>query len=220
MSERGGAAPIAVIFDLDGVIVDSEPYSMGALVDVLREHGIEPTPDELRNSYGRTITEDLSDYFARYRVTADLTTVVARKRARYYELAAGRLKPFPGVLPLLDRVRGRGYRLALASSGDADKVAFSMRALGLDGRFDAVVTGDEIVQSKPHPEIYLMAARRLGVDPPACVAIEDAPNGVLAAKRAGMRCVAVTTSVSPERLGRADLVVGSLADDLSAVLPL
>jgi HAD superfamily hydrolase (TIGR01509 family) len=210
----------AVIFDLDGVIVDSEPYSMQALVDVLREHGIEPTPAELGNSYGRKITEDLAEYFARHRVTADLAAAIARKRARYYELAAGRLAPFPGVLGLLGRVRARGYRLALASSGDPDKVAFSMAALGLDGRFDAVVTGDEIVHSKPHPDIYLMAARRLGVDPRRCVAIEDAPSGVLAAKRAGMRCVAVTTSVSRAQLEGADLVVGSLADDLSAVLSL
>jgi len=212
--------PAAVIFDLDGVIVDSEPYSMGALVDVLREHGVEPTPDELRNSYGRKITEDLAEYFARHRVTADLMTVVARKRARYYELAAGRLRPFPGVLPLLDAVRARGYRVGLASSGDPDKVAFSMDALGLDGRFDAVVTGDDIARSKPDPDIYLMAARRLDAEPRRCVAVEDAPNGVLAARRAGMRCIAVTTSVSRAALAGADLVVDSLADDLSAVLPL
>ena len=209
-----------MIFDLDGVIVDSEPHSMQALVDVLREHGVEPTPAELRQSYGRKITEDLADYFARHGVAADLAAAVARKRARYYELAAGKLVPFPGVLPLLARLRARGYPLALASSGDRGKVAFSLQALALEAAFDAVVDGDAIGTSKPHPEIYLTAARRLAVDARRCLAIEDAPSGVRAAKRAGMRCLAVTNSVSRDALGEADLVVASLADDLSPVLPL
>jgi len=78
--------------------------------------------------------------------------------------------------------------------------------------------GDEIARGKPDPEIYLLAARRLAVDPRDCVAIEDAPNGVQAAKHAGMRCIAVTNSVARERLEGADLIVTSLADDLSAVL--
>ena len=209
-----------MIFDLDGVIVDSEPHSMRALVDVLREHGVEPTPEELRQSYGRKITEDLADYFARHGVAADLAAVVARKRARYYELAAGKLGPFPGVPSLLARLRAGGYPLALASSGDRDKVAFSLRTLDLEAAFDAIVDGDAIDRAKPHPEIYLTAARRLAVDARHCLAIEDAPNGVRAAKRAGMRCLAVTNSVSREALGEADLIVASLADDLSPVLPL
>ena len=209
----------AVIFDMDGVIVDSEPYSMQALVDELRRHGIDPTEEDLRRSYGRTITEDFVDYFSRHGVTADVETAVARERVRYYELAAGNLKPFPGVMALIDHLRAQGLRLALASSGDRDKVAFSSRALGLDGVFETVVTGDEIVHGKPHPEIYVMAARGLGVEPGECLAIEDAPNGVRAAKRAGMRCIAVTNSVLREDLQGADLIVASLADDLSAVLP-
>jgi HAD superfamily hydrolase (TIGR01509 family) len=210
----------AVIFDMDGVIVDSEPYSMQALIDVLREHGIEPTAEELRRSYGRKIRDDLAGYWARHGVSADLDAAIARKHARYYALAAGHLKPFPGVMALLDRLRRRGYRLALASSGDGRKVAFSLQALGLNGVFEAVVTGDDVGHSKPHPEIYLTAAQRLGVDPAACVAIEDAPNGVQAAKRAGMRCIAVTNSVPREELQGADLIVEALTADLSAVLPL
>jgi beta-phosphoglucomutase-like phosphatase (HAD superfamily) len=99
-------------------------------------------------------------------------------------------------------------------------VAFSLEALGLGGVFDAVVTGDDVGQSKPDPEIYLAAARRLALDPAACVAIEDAPNGVQAARRAGMRCIAVTNSVARPALQGADLVVASLADDLSSVLEL
>jgi beta-phosphoglucomutase len=107
----------------------------------------------------------------------------------------------------------------LASSGDRVKVAFGMQALALNDIFEAVVTGDDVSHSKPDPEIYLIAAQRLGVPPAECLAIEDAPAGVEAAKRAGMRCLAVTNSVARDQLDMADLIVDSLANDLSPVLP-
>jgi HAD superfamily hydrolase (TIGR01509 family) len=210
----------AVIFDMDGVIVDSEPYSIRALIDILRQYGVEPTEDDLRRSYGRRVRDDFIDYFSRYGVTADVDSAIAHKHARYYHLAAGHLQPFPGVMPLLGRLRARGYRVALASSGDRVKVAFGMQALELNGTFEAIVSGDDVTHSKPDPEIYLTAAQRLGVSPTECIAIEDAPAGVEAVKRAGMRCIAVTNSVTREQLHRADLIVDSLADDLSLVLPL
>jgi HAD superfamily hydrolase (TIGR01509 family) len=210
----------AVIFDMDGVIVDSEPYSMQALIDVLGQYGIEPTEDDLRRSYGRRVRDDFVDYFARYGVTADVNIAIAHKHARYYHLAAGHLQPFPGVMALLKRLGDHGHRLALASSGDRVKVAFGMQALQLNSLFELVITGDDVSHSKPAPEIYLRAAQRLGVPPAECIAIEDAPAGVEAVKRAGMRCIAVTNSVPREQLYQADLIVGSLADDLSPVLPL
>jgi HAD superfamily hydrolase (TIGR01509 family) len=210
----------AVIFDMDGVVVDSEPYSVQALLDILRQYGIEPTADDLRRSYGRRVRDDFVDYFTRYSVTADVTTAIAHKHARYYHLAAGHLQPFPGVMSLLKRLCDCGYRLALASSGDRVKVAFGMQALSLHGAFETVVTGDDVAHSKPDPEIYLTAAQRLGVRPAICVAIEDAPAGVEAAKRAGMRCIAVTNSVARDQLQAADLIVDSLERDLASVLPL
>ena len=208
-----------VIFDMDGVIVDSEPFSMQALIDILREYGIEPTAEELRRSYGRRVRDDIVGYFRQYGVHADIAAAIARKHARYFVLAEGHLKPFAGVISLLERLPRRGYRLGLASSGGRDKIAFGMRALGLDGVFETIVSGDDVRQGKPDPEIYRMAAQRLGVDPGECVVIEDAPAGVEAAKAAGMRCIAVTNSVSREQLQGADLVVDSLTCDLSPLLP-
>jgi HAD superfamily hydrolase (TIGR01509 family) len=210
----------AVIFDMDGVIVDSEPYSMRALIDVLRQYGIDPTEEEIRRSYGRRIHDDFRDYFGRYGVTAHLDTAIAQKEARYYHLAAGRLQAFTGVMALITRLRQQGYRLGVASSGDRVKLAFGMQALSLNGSFGVVVCGNDVTHSKPHPEIYLAAAQRLGVPPLDCVAVEDAPAGVEAAKRAGMRCVAVTNSVAREQLQQADLIVDSLAADLSSVISL
>jgi HAD superfamily hydrolase (TIGR01509 family) len=209
----------AVIFDMDGVIVDSEPYSMQALLDILRQYGVEPTEDDLRRSYGRRVRDDFVDYFSRYGVTADVNIAIAHKHARYYHLAAGHLQPFPGVMLLLKRLHDHGYRLALASSGDRVKVAFGMQALGLNGTFEAIVSGDDVTNSKPDPEIYLTAAQRIGVSAAECMAIEDAPAGIEAAKRAGMCCMAVTNSVAREQLQKADLIVDSLADDLSPLLP-
>jgi HAD superfamily hydrolase (TIGR01509 family) len=207
-----------VIFDMDGVIVDSEPYSMQALIDILRRYGIHPSEAELQRSYGRRVRDDVMDYFARHGVTADVKMAIAHKHARYYHLAAGHLQPLPGVVSLLNRLRDRGYHLALASSGDRVKVAFGMQALALIDIFEAIVTGDDVSHSKPNPEIYLVAAQQLGVRPAECIAIEDAPAGVEAAKCAGMRCIAVTTSVAHHQLQNADLIVGSLADDLSPIL--
>jgi HAD superfamily hydrolase (TIGR01509 family) len=193
---------------------------MQELIDTLRHYGVEPTTDELQRSYGRRVREDLIDYFARHAVTADIDSAVAYKEARYFHLAAGHLLPMPGAVRLIGRLRDRGYRLALASSGDRLKVAFGMQALGLNGIFEAVVTGDDVSRSKPHPEIYLIAAQRLGVPPEECLAIEDAPAGVEAAKRAGMCCVAVTTSVARQQLSQADFIITSLADDLTPILAL
>lgn len=210
----------AVVFDMDGVIVDSEPYSMQALVEVLREYGIEPTTEDLRRSYGRGIRDDFEHYFRKYRVSADIEVAMIRKHARYFRLADGHLRAFAGVRSLIERLRKGGYRVGLASSGSREKVQFGMTALGLGELFKAIVSGDDVTQSKPHPEIYLLAAQRLGMQPSACVAIEDAPAGIEAAKRAGMRCIAVTNSVAREQLQAADLVVDSLENDLSPLLSL
>src|SRR5262245_4218811 len=102
----------AVIFDMDGVIVDSEPYSMQALIDILHQYGVEPTAEELQRSYGRRVREDFVDYFARHGVTADIDLAVAHKDARYFHLAAGHLVPMPGALDLINRLREQGYHLA------------------------------------------------------------------------------------------------------------
>jgi HAD superfamily hydrolase (TIGR01509 family) len=201
------------------VIVDSEPYSMQALIDILRQFGVKPTEDELQRSYGRRVRDDFMDYFSRHGVTADVNLAIAHKHARYYHLAAGHLQPLSGVVALIRRLHDHGYHLALASSGDRVKVAFGMQALALIDVFEAVVTGDDVSRSKPDPEIYLVAAQQLGVLPAECVAIEDAPAGVEAAKHAGMRCIAVTNSVARDQLLKADLIVDSLTDDLAPILP-
>jgi HAD superfamily hydrolase (TIGR01509 family) len=172
----------------------------------------------LQQSYGRRVRDDFVDYFSRHGVTADVNIAIAHKHARYYHLAAGHLQPLPGVVALLRRLRDQATA-GLGLSGDRVKVAFGMQALALIGIFEAVITGDDVSHSKPDPEIYLIAAQRLGVPPAACIAIEDAPAGVEAAKRAGMRCIAVTNSVARDQLHKADLIVDSLADDLSPVLP-
>jgi len=209
----------AVIFDMDGVIVDSEPYSMQALLEILQEYGIQPTVEDLQRSFGRRVRDDFARYFQQYGATADVGEAIARKHARYYRLAAGHLRAFPGVMLLIARLRRCGYRLGLASSGDHTKIAFGLNALGLDGVFDLVVSGDDVTQGKPDPEIYRTVARRLAVHPAECVVIEDAPAGVQAAKSAGMHCIAITNTVPPAQLQGADLIVDSLEDDLSPLLP-
>jgi HAD superfamily hydrolase (TIGR01509 family) len=137
----------------------------------------------------------------------------ARTYAIYLDLIKGRLKPLPGVRDQVACCRARGLRLAVASSADAIKVNGNLDEIELPAStFDVVVNGCEVARKKPAPDIFLEACRRLGLEPSACLVIEDALSGVAAAKAAGCRCLAVTTSFPAERLAAAgaDWVVVSL----------
>jgi HAD superfamily hydrolase (TIGR01509 family) len=204
-----------VVFDLDGVLIDSEPLHLRAYQDVLAGYGVSLTR---------------KDYYARYIVYADrevleqllpdrhaVEAAVAAKQRRYLELVGAAPPIFPDGVALLGRTEG--WRVALATGSRREEAELSLRALGIRQRFRTVVTWDDCVRSKPDPEPYLRAAEGLGLPACRCVAVEDAPGGIRAAKAAGMRCVGVTHSCSRERLQEADLVVDDLAGvDLAALL--
>jgi HAD superfamily hydrolase (TIGR01509 family) len=204
-----------VVFDLDGVLIDSEPLHLRAYQDVLA-------------GYGRSLTRE--DYYARYIVYSDrevleqllpdrraVEAAMAAKQQRYLELIGAGPPAFPDGLVLLGRTDG--WRVALATGSRREEAELSLRALGIRNRFRTVVTCDECRRGKPDPEPYLRAAEGLGLPARRCVAVEDAPGGIRAAKAAGMRCVGVTHSCSRERLQEADLVVDDLAGvDLAALL--
>jgi HAD superfamily hydrolase (TIGR01509 family) len=117
------------------------------------------------------------------------------------------LRAFPGAVELVHALRKAGLRVAVASSADEIKVAANLRKIGLPMDFwDAVLTGEEVRNKKPAPDLFLSAAKKLGLKPSECAVVEDAVNGVEAAKAAGMRCVAVAQTFPPERLREADVV--------------
>ena len=213
------AAVHAVVFDMDGVLVDSERPSLALLQRLLAEAGFERTVDDLRHvcgrpaPYMRRLLEDTLPSGGAA-VDAFLERYTAGKLA---QLEAGEVRVFPGVHDLLDELARRGIRRAVATSTHADLALQRLRRFALDDAFDAIVTGDEVRDGKPAPDIFLRAAERLGVAPERCIVVEDSLVGVRAGRSAGMRVVALRTTFPAEALHQADLVVADAAAVLASL---
>ena len=180
----------AVIFDMDGVLADSEPLHLAATRDVLAPYGVPDTAADAVEFFGTTDPEMFATLRARHPSLPDPAALTAARAQRVLALLADGPPPLPGV-PQVPRMLRARYRLALASSSDAPIIAATLVGVGLADGFDAVVSGHEVPRSKPAPDVFLEAARRLGVGPAACAVIEDSPNGLAAARAAGMLAIAV-----------------------------
>jgi HAD superfamily hydrolase (TIGR01509 family) len=186
------ASPLeAVIFDMDGVLIDSEPIHFEATRALLAEHGVDYVPDRDENFYGCTDREVFRALRARYGLAADEAELSASWVRRVVKLLDGPLVPMPGVPEVLHVLVRSGFRLALASASAPTIIAATLTGLGVSGVFECTVSGHEVGRGKPAPDIFLETARRLDLEPGGCLVVEDSQNGVLAAVAAGIRCVAV-----------------------------
>lgn len=203
----------AVIFDMDGVLLDSEPFILEAATRMFAEHGLTVQPGDFKPFVGTGEDRFIGGVAEKYGFPLE----PARDKARTYEIYAdvveGRLEPLNGVPEFIAKAREKGLKLAVASSADLVKVGINLNGIGIPAAaFDAIVSGSDVARKKPHPEGFLKAAEKLGVKPEECLVVEDAVNGVQAAKAAGMKCLALTTSFAPRDLAQADWV----APDLTA----
>ena len=191
-----------VIFDMDGVLCDSEPFICEAAMTMFRErYGVAVAAADFVPFVGAGKNRYLGGVAEKYGVTLDLERDKARTYAIYLEIIQGRLQPLAGVRGFIADCRRRGLRLAVASSADRPKVDGNLRQIGLPwSTFDAVVNGLDVVHKKPDPEIFLLAASKLSLPPSRCVVVEDAPNGIQAAKAAGAACLGLTTSFTADQL--------------------
>ncbi len=202
-------SPRAVLWDMDGVLVDSAEYHYAAWREALAREGVDLSYDAFRATFGQR-----NDTILRHLLGPDLPdSEVARigdlKESLYRELVQTRgIAPLSGVLDWLARLRDQGWRQAIASAAPRANVDAIVRALGIAHYFGAITSSEDVTRGKPDPQVYLIAAQRLGVPPARCVVIEDAPAGVEGARRAGMRCIGVT-STHPHL--DADLVVAALS---------
>ncbi len=202
---------LAAIFDMDGVLTDSEPLINAAAVSMFREQGLIVRRDDFVPFVGAGENRYIGGVAEKYGFPLDIAAAKKRTYEIYLELVPERLEAFPGARTLVLSCRAAGMKTAVASSADRIKIVANLRKIGLPPEsWDAIVTGDEGLRTKPEPDIFLAAARLVGLPPEECVVVEDAPNGVRAAKAAGMRCVAVAQTFSADRLAAADLVRGNL----------
>ena len=203
----------AVIFDLDGVIVDTEPLHKEAWRRVFedKKFGIEESTleHELTLAIGITDISFLNKLFSRYHIYEDPHTWLTEKREIYYQMLPQRIKPFPGVISLIEELSTK-YSLAIASNASRRSIHTVISHLSLRDYFRIIAGRENIHRHKPKPEIFFITAEKLGVEPSACVVIEDSIAGVESAKNARMRCIAVTNSLPSQKLARADLIVDSL----------
>lgn len=204
----------AVIFDNDGVLVDSEQFSIQAYQRAIGEQGVKLYEEDAERNCGLTDADIIRDMKDTYGAQLDLELFTRRKRQIYLELAGTeQMRVFPGARELLTELKNAGVPYALASSGSSEKISFNLKRAGLSEYFSLIITGEEFHRGKPDPEIFVHSAERLGMPPARCVVIEDSINGLKAARAAGTRPVGVTNTFAAGKLApHADLVVDSLTE--------
>ena len=184
--------PRALIFDMDGVLIDSEPLWHEAEIAAAGEAGLELTPEDCLRTTGLRVDKVVASWCEHHPELAPRReALVASVLDRLVELVIRRGSPKPGVDEVLALAKSRGLRLALASSSPYRVIHAVLDALGLEAAFEVIHSAEEEARGKPDPAVYLTTARKLGIEPERCIAIEDSPNGLLSAKAAGMRCIVV-----------------------------
>jgi HAD superfamily hydrolase (TIGR01509 family) len=203
----------AVVFDMDGVLTDSEPLINAAAIEMFRELGLQVRPEDFVPFVGTGEDRYIGGVAELYQLTLDLPKAKRRTYEIYLRLVPKNLRVFPGAVELVQSSRAGGMLVAVASSADRIKVEANLNQIGLPLTvWNAVVWAEDVVKKKPAPDIFLAAARKLNLLPAECTVVEDAVNGVQAAKAAGMRCVAVAQTFPMEKLAAADLVKANIAD--------
>jgi len=206
----------AVIFDFDETIIDLERQHTAAHEALCGAMGAEfaRMPESFRKSSGRRIIDDIRDMRAHFDWSAPEEELFAMRQQFFDDVCArGELVAMPGVIDVIRDLRERGITMAIASSAVRSSIETILIRLGLRDAFTLIVDGSEVTNGKPDPEAYLVTARKLGVPPAECVVLEDSNVGVLAAKRAGMYCIAVRNPHAQIRqdLDAADVVVDSMS---------
>jgi len=208
-----------VLFDLDGVLVDSEELSIRASNEVLGAHGIVRTKEELSRVFGRRSLDNYTELIEFRGLDLDPRELVSEKEEFYFKLIQGNLEPKQGVVDLIEELEESGFLIAVVSSSGLERLERTLIEIGLIEEFDLVVSGDCCEIGKPDPAPYLHAAKELGVDVRECIVIEDAEAGVKSGKAAGMKVVAVRNkNTHGQDLGSADLVVSELSEVNLSVL--
>jgi HAD superfamily hydrolase (TIGR01509 family) len=205
--------PYGIIFDMDGVLLDSEPFIIKAASQMFAEKGLKVQKQDFLPFTGAGEDRFIGGVAEKYNFPLVLTDAKDRTYDIYLDIIKGILKPLNGTREFIAQCRKMGKKLAVASSADWVKVKGNLNEIQIPAEtFDAVIAGNDVTHKKPNPEIFLLAAKRIGLDPKDCLVIEDAPNGIKAGKAAGCKCLAITSSFTPSQLAGADFFAPDLAN--------
>ena len=205
-----------IIFDMDGVLCDSEPYICEAACRMFSQvHDVEVQPEDFIPFVGTGENRYIGGVAEKYGVALNMPADKNAVYDIYLDLIKGRLDPLPGAVEFVRSCREQGLKRAVATSADRIKMDGNLSQIGIPPEaFDDCVTGSDVERKKPDPEVFLVAAQRLGLPPEACIVVEDATNGVIAAKAAGCGCLGLTTSFTADELRQAgaDWIASDLSD--------
>ena len=208
-----------ILWDMDGVISDSYSFHLAAWQEIFARRNVEFTKEDFAGLFGSRNDFIIRTVMGRQLPGRNVKSLVQEKEEAFRRKATGRIKAFPGAVALVNALKNGNLRLGLASSASMENIDLALSELDLARTFECIVSGQDVSESKPSPQIYLLAAERLRTTPSDCVVIEDSPLGVKAAKSAGMKCLAVTNTRHRQDLQEADTVVDSLEDvDLITLL--
>jgi len=203
---------IAVLWDMDGVIADTSKYHFQSWVIAFKPEGIKFTQIHFERAFGMA-NIDIIPMVSGKRVSIDKINAIADfKETTFRSLIKDKITALPGVIELVNSLKNAGIKMALVSSTPKENIDLILGKLGIMQYFDVIVSGDDVTEGKPSPQVYLLGAKKLSVAPHNCVVIEDAVVGVEAAKGGGMKCIGVTNTVPASKLSAADLIVDSLAN--------
>jgi len=200
----------AIIFDMDGVIFDSEHLHIDIEKEVCKKHGISCKNSDWKHLIGRKTIDIFNYMIKRYKKKNVTSPQLSKEKINlYYNEGVSKMKFFPGFLQLIKFLK-KNYKLALVTSTSRKIQRKVFKEYDLNKYFDIVINGDLVKKGKPDPEPYALAIKKLGFKPNECVVIEDADNGVLSAKRAGAKVIAITNTLPKSRLKKADFIVNNL----------
>ncbi len=201
----------AVLLDFDGTLVDSITVLFELYKSFLSSHGIEGTEEEFSELNGPSLTEVAARLKKKYAFPESESEILNYYVTEILKAYNDRVEAMPGAAGVLETLSAGGWRLAIVTSNKKSIVDVVLKRLGLENIFEEIITGDDVEKSKPEPEIYLKAIRRLGLPPAATVAVEDSYNGVMSASRAGCRVI----GISPENDGEKLIDAGAAATIIS-----
>lgn len=204
----------AVIFDMDGVIIDSEPIHFEVDMQTMKNFGCSISKEELNKYVGTTNEYMFTDIKNKYKLNKSAEEIINyRCELVKRKVMESDLVPIEGIRDLLKNLKDKNIPAAIASSSPRDFIEVVVSKFGIEDYFSCILSGEEVKNGKPAPDIYIETAKKLGIAPKECIVIEDSKNGVIAAKEAGMKCIGFKNINSGEQdLSKADYIVNSIVE--------